>query len=56
MAGMREWTNLVPSAPEGFIAMTIASFEIDINEQFEHLPNAPIVEAVIHWRARSRRI
>ncbi len=25
---------------------------IDLNESFEHLPNAPIVEAVIHWRSR----
>lgn len=25
--------------------------EIDVSEEFEHLPNAPIVEAVIHWRA-----
>lgn len=30
-------------------------FKIDFNESFEHLPNAPIVEAVIHWRARSEK-
>ena len=33
--------------------MTENDFTIDLNETFEHLPKAPIVEAVIHWRARS---
>jgi len=28
-------------------------FQIDLNEKFPHLTGAPIVEAVIHWRARS---
>lgn len=28
-------------------------FRIDVSEAFEHFPNAPIVEAVIHWRARA---
>ncbi len=28
-------------------------FEIDMSESFPHLPSAPIVEAVIHWTARS---
>jgi len=32
------------------------SFRIDIEEEFENLPNAPIVEAVIHWQARSETI
>ena len=32
-----------------------ANFKIDLKESFEHLPNAPIVEAVIHWRARSEK-
>ena len=26
-------------------------FKINTDESFEHLPNAPIVEAVIHWQA-----
>ncbi len=30
-------------------------FMINPTETFEHLPNAPIVEAVIHWRARSEK-
>ena len=30
-------------------------FKIDLSESFEHLPNAPIVEAVIHWRARAEK-
>lgn len=30
-------------------------FKIDIGEEFENLPNAPIVEAVIHWRARAKK-
>ena len=30
-------------------------FEIDLSESFEHLPNAPIVEAVIHWRATAEK-
>jgi len=32
------------------------SFKIDVGEKFENLPNAPIVEAVIHWQARSDTI
>lgn len=28
-------------------------FTIDLSETFPHLPGAPIVEAVIHWRARA---
>ena len=28
---------------------------IDLTEVFEHLPKAPIVEAVIYWRARSEK-
>jgi uncharacterized protein (TIGR04255 family) len=31
------------------------AFKIDLSETFEHLPNAPIVEAVIHWRARAEK-
>lgn len=31
------------------------AFEIDFQEQFERFPHAPIVEAVIHWRARAER-
>ncbi len=31
-------------------------FRIDMTEKFENLPNAPIVEAVIHWQARSESI
>lgn len=30
-------------------------FTIDLKESFPHLPHAPIVEAVIHWRARSEK-
>lgn len=30
-------------------------FEIDLNESFPRLPRAPIVEAVIHWRARAEK-
>ncbi len=33
--------------------MSDDAFKIDFSESFEHLPNAPIVEAVIHWRARA---
>ncbi len=29
------------------------SFRLDVEEEFENLPNAPIVEAVIHWQARA---
>lgn len=29
--------------------------KIDLNESFPHLPSAPIVEAVIHWRARAEK-
>jgi len=32
------------------------AFEIDAEEDFDHLPNAPIVEAVIHWQAPSKTI
>jgi len=32
------------------------AFKIDMGEEFENLPNAPIVEAVIHWQARSETI
>lgn len=35
--------------------MSGEAFKIDLCEKFEHLPNAPIVEAVIHWRARAER-
>lgn len=31
--------------------MSSTGFTIDNNEEFENLPHAPIVEAVIHWRA-----
>lgn len=30
-------------------------FDIDLEESFPHLPAAPIVEAVIHWRARATK-
>jgi uncharacterized protein (TIGR04255 family) len=30
-------------------------FTIDLDKKFDHLPRAPIVEAVIHWRARSEK-
>lgn len=30
-------------------------FTFDVQEQFSHLDRAPIVEAVIHWRARSEK-
>lgn len=35
--------------------MSGRSFKVDLSETFEHLPNAPIVEAVIHWRARAEK-
>ncbi len=35
--------------------MSGREFKIDLSESFEHLPNAPIVEAVIHWRARAEK-
>jgi uncharacterized protein (TIGR04255 family) len=35
--------------------MSGKGFKIDLSESFEHLPNAPIVEAVIHWRARAEK-
>ena len=35
--------------------MSDDAFKIDLSESFEHLPNAPIVEAVIHWRARAEK-
>ncbi|QDV42510.1 hypothetical protein Enr13x_23580 [Stieleria neptunia] len=31
--------------------MNQTPFKIDFNENFDHLPGAPIAEAVIHWRA-----
>jgi len=31
------------------------AFTIDLKEKFKHLPRAPIVEAVIHWRARGEK-
>lgn len=31
--------------------MTTTPFKIDFAEKFDHLPGAPIAEAVIHWRA-----
>jgi uncharacterized protein (TIGR04255 family) len=31
------------------------AFTIDLTERFEHLPSAPIVEAVIYWQARAER-
>ena len=34
-------------------SMSTANFKIDYTESFDHLPKAPIVEAVIHWRARA---
>ncbi|MEJ7590428.1 MAG: TIGR04255 family protein [Planctomycetaceae bacterium] len=35
--------------------MNSTGFKIDLSETFEHLPEAPSVEAVIHWRARAGR-
>lgn len=35
--------------------MSNKEFKIDLTESFEHLPGAPIVEAVIHWRARAEQ-
>lgn len=35
--------------------MSDDAFKTDLSESFEHLPNAPIVEAVIHWRARAEK-
>lgn len=35
--------------------MSSSRFKIDLTESFEHLPHAPIVEAVIHWRARAEK-
>jgi uncharacterized protein (TIGR04255 family) len=32
-----------------------SEFKIDLSERFPHLARAPIVEAVIHWRARSEK-
>lgn len=34
---------------------TGGGFKIDLAEEFPHLRRAPIVEAVIHWRARSEK-
>jgi hypothetical protein len=36
--------------------MSSTGFNLDLSEPFEHLANAPIVEAVIHWRARSGKV
>jgi uncharacterized protein (TIGR04255 family) len=36
--------------------MTNSLFEINLGETFAHMPNAPIVEAVIHWQARPEQI
>ena len=33
----------------------VATFQFDLDEQFPHLPSAPIVEAVIQWRARAEK-
>jgi uncharacterized protein (TIGR04255 family) len=33
----------------------VSTFQFDLDEQFSHLPSAPIVEAVIHWRARAEK-
>ncbi|PQO31033.1 TIGR04255 family protein [Blastopirellula marina] len=35
--------------------MKQADFKINLTESFEHLPDAPIAEAIIHWRARAER-
>jgi uncharacterized protein (TIGR04255 family) len=35
--------------------MNDAVLKIDLSEPFEHLPHAPIVEAVIHWQARAEK-
>jgi uncharacterized protein (TIGR04255 family) len=35
--------------------MSETDFTIDLKEPFEYLPKAPIIEAVIHWRARSEK-
>lgn len=35
--------------------MSDATLQINPYETFEHLPNAPIVEAVIHWRAKPEK-
>lgn len=35
--------------------MSQEGLKIDLTESFEHLPNAPIVEALIHWRARAEK-
>ena len=35
--------------------MAEARLDINLDEDFERLPHAPIVEAVIHWRARAER-
>jgi uncharacterized protein (TIGR04255 family) len=36
--------------------MDSPEFEINFDEPFEHLSKAPIVEAVIHWRARAEKV
>ena len=35
--------------------MNTTDFTIDLSQTFDHLPSAPSVEAVIHWRARAGR-
>lgn len=35
--------------------MSSALFTLDLSESFQHLARAPIVEAVIHWRARAQK-
>lgn len=46
-------TNEDPHGVEN--EMNGKGFQIDLSESFEHLPDAPIVEAVIHWRARAEK-
>jgi uncharacterized protein (TIGR04255 family) len=35
--------------------MSTAPFTLDLSESFPHLTRAPIVEALIHWRARAQK-
>jgi uncharacterized protein (TIGR04255 family) len=40
----------------GFKAtMAETGFKLDLDEKFQHLSHAPIVEAVIHWQARAQQ-
>ena len=32
----------------------VPTFQFNLDEQFPHLPSAPVVEAVVHWRARAK--